>query len=177
MASWTGISALHVLLNTQFRPAGPTKNRFLTPFTLGPDFDRMIGQRSMAIFACIINSATLHLDRNNVSRPVPMPAPGLRIEIDPAHFWKIRSHVRIEDSTNRQQFFVEPADLPGPVHKVDLKYPVPLPAGSIQRTHPVGILGMHIKSDLVPLNSFVRKFPIRCPAIGPPYSQPASFAN
>jgi hypothetical protein len=93
MASWTGIPALHVLLNTQFCPAGPTKNRFLTPFTLGPDFDRMIGQRSMAIFACVINSATLHLDRNNVSRPVPMFATGLRIHMDPANFWKIRSHV------------------------------------------------------------------------------------
>jgi hypothetical protein len=92
MASRTGISALHVLLNAQFRPAGPAKNRFLTPFILRPDFDGMIGQRSMAILACVINSATLHLDRNDVSRPVPMFATGLRIQMNPAHFWKIRSH-------------------------------------------------------------------------------------
>jgi len=52
----------------------------------------MIGKGGVAIFASIVNAAAFHLDRNNVSDPVIMFAPGLRIEIDAAHIGKIREH-------------------------------------------------------------------------------------
>jgi hypothetical protein len=45
----------------------------------------MIGQRRMAIFARKINPAAFHPDCNNVGRPMPMPAPHLRIQINPAN--------------------------------------------------------------------------------------------
>jgi hypothetical protein len=49
----------------------------------------MIRQRRMAILAGKINPAAFHLDGNNVGRPTPMRAPGLRIKINAAHFRKI----------------------------------------------------------------------------------------
>ena len=38
---------------------------------------------------------------------------------------------RCKESTNRQKFFVEAADLPRAIYKVDLQYPVALAARSI----------------------------------------------
>ena len=40
---------------------------------------------------------------------------------------------------------------------MNLQYPVPLSSGSIRHSHPVVILGMDIKSDLVPCDLLVRE--------------------
>ncbi len=151
-ASGTGIPALHVLLNTQLRPAGPTKNRFLIPFTLGPDFDRMIGQRNMAIFACVINSATLHLDRNDVGWPVPMFATSLRIEIDAAHFrknsksWQMaRARINQWSATLRR---TRRSAARGPQSGSQVSSGARRPEAS-GAPHPVGVLGMDIERDFV----------------------------
>jgi hypothetical protein len=52
----------------------------------------VIRQRRVAIFAGIVQTATLHLDRNNIARPVIVFAAGLGVEIDATHFWKIGIH-------------------------------------------------------------------------------------
>jgi hypothetical protein len=84
--------ASHVLLNGQLRTAGPTENRWLAPFRLRPDLDRVTGQRGVAIFAGIVNPATLHLDRNNVSGSAIMLATSLRIKMDAPNFWNSGKH-------------------------------------------------------------------------------------
>jgi len=69
--------ALHVLEYGQHCAARATKNRLLVPFTLGPDCNRMIGERLVAIFAGIVKAATFHLDSDDVSRSVIMLATSL----------------------------------------------------------------------------------------------------
>src|ERR1700722_418974 len=76
-ASGAARVTLHVLQNRQHCAAGAAEYCLLVPFTLGPDCYRMIGERQVAIFASIVKAATLHLDRNNVSRPVIMLATSL----------------------------------------------------------------------------------------------------
>jgi hypothetical protein len=49
------------------------------------------------------------------------------------------------------------ADLPCPIHEVNLQYPVLLSASSIRHSHPVVILGVDIKSDLVASDLLMRK--------------------
>ena len=61
------------------------------------------------------------------------------------------------DSADGQQLFVESADLPCPIYEVNFKYPVPLSARSVRQPHPVVILGVDIKSDLVSCDLLMRK--------------------
>jgi hypothetical protein len=91
-ATWAARLALHVLMDGQLRATGTTEYRSLIPFSLGPDLEWMIGERSMAIFAGIVDATTLHLDGDNVSGPVIVHAPSLRIKIDATNFWKSRNH-------------------------------------------------------------------------------------
>ena len=77
--------ALHVLLYRQLRAAGPAKYRLLLPFALRPHLDGVVRERLVAILARVIHAATLHLDRDNVRRPVVMLAACLRIQLDAAH--------------------------------------------------------------------------------------------
>ena len=77
--------ALHVFRDRQLRAALAAQNCFLLPFLPRPRLDRMSGQRVMAILARVKFAAALHLDRNNVRRPVIMRATGLAIELDSAH--------------------------------------------------------------------------------------------
>jgi hypothetical protein len=121
--------ALHVLADAYLCAAGSTKYCARFPFALEPGIDLMIGEGSVAVFAGIVNAAALHLDRNNVSGSMVMLATSLRIKIHAANFWKSRSHRvhrKRETSTNRQEFFVESANLPGAIDKVNLQDPVPL---------------------------------------------------
>src|ERR1700722_13674199 len=77
---------LHVHRDTQLRAAPAAQNRvLLRPLTTRPHFDRVLGQRIMAILACIKFPATFHLDRDNVRRPVIMRATGLPVELHAAH--------------------------------------------------------------------------------------------
>lgn len=69
--------ALHVLVNAYLRSARSAEYCHLVPFTLRPDFDLVIGEGSVAILAGIVNAAALHLDGDDVSRPVIMLAAGL----------------------------------------------------------------------------------------------------
>jgi hypothetical protein len=63
----------------------------------------MICERGVAIFAGIIDAAALHLDRNNVSWPVIMFAPGPRIKVDASHISKIHEHCDTEESLSSNQ--------------------------------------------------------------------------
>ncbi len=85
-------SALHVLLDGQLRIAGAAQYRFLVPFILRPHFNRMIGQRDVAIFAGVVSGTAFHLDGNDVSGAVIMPAACLGTETNAAHMSKICGH-------------------------------------------------------------------------------------
>lgn len=112
----------------------------------------MAGERRVAILAGIVEAATFHLDGDDVGRPAIVLATGLYIEIYAMHVRESGNHrcpsVNV-DLADRQQFFVESADFPRSVHEVNLQYPMPLAASSIWYPHPVGILGVYIKSDLI----------------------------
>ena len=88
----TRIPTPQVLMDGELCAASAAKDCFLVPFTLRPHLDRMTGERCVAILAGVIDPAALHLDGNDVGGAGPMSATGLGIEIDAAHFWKIRGH-------------------------------------------------------------------------------------
>ena len=83
---------LHILENGQDRTAGAAENCWLVPFPLRPDFYRMIGKRLVAIFAGIVSTATFHLDRDDIGRPVIVLATSLRIEIYALYVLNPRDH-------------------------------------------------------------------------------------
>ena len=91
-ATWAPGFALHVLLNGEFYAAGTAEYRLLVPLPLWPDFDRVIGECGVTIFAGIVDATALHLDRNNVARSVIVLATSLRIKIDAANLGKSRNH-------------------------------------------------------------------------------------
>ncbi len=77
----------------------------------------------MTVLAGIVDATALHSDGDDVSGSVVVLATGLRIEIDPANFWKSRNHRvgrKQKASADCQQFFVKPANLPGAIYKVNL---------------------------------------------------------
>src|SRR6202044_1387676 len=76
---------LHILPNRQLCPAPATKNRKLIPLTFRPHDNRMTRQLQMTILASPIFPAALHLDRDDVGRPVIMSATSLRIQSHAAH--------------------------------------------------------------------------------------------
>jgi hypothetical protein len=133
-ASWATKLALQVLVDRQLDTTGAAEYRFLAPFALWPDFDFVFGKRCVALLARIVGATALHLDRNDVGGSVKVFAPGLRIEINATHLWKVRSHCtqkKQRPSANGQQFFVESANPQNSIHEVDLEYPMPTSAGSI----------------------------------------------
>jgi hypothetical protein len=84
--------ALQIVMDSQLFPTGATKYGWLTPITLGPNLDRMIGERVMTILACVVDATALHLDGDDVSGSVIVLATSLRIKIDATNFWKSRTH-------------------------------------------------------------------------------------
>jgi hypothetical protein len=145
--------ALQVLVDRQLYPTSAAKYCFLAPFALWPDFDFVFAQRSVAFLARIVDATALHLDRNDVGGSVKVFAPGLRIEIDATHLWKVRSHgtkKKQRPSANGQQFLVESANLPDAIHEVDLEYPMLLSARSIWHPHSAVIFGIDVKTNFVP---------------------------
>jgi hypothetical protein len=79
--------ALHIPPNAQLRRASPAKYRCRIPLTHRPHLNRMTRQLDMTILASVINPAASHLDRDDVRRPVIMPATRLPIHIHSAHLW------------------------------------------------------------------------------------------
>ena len=108
-ASWATGLALHVLGDRQFGSAGAAKDCFLIPFNFWPDLDRVIGESGMAIFACVVNAAALHLDRDNVGKPVIVPATGLCVEVHAAHIGKTRSHNQFRHARRIRQVVDSPS--------------------------------------------------------------------
>ena len=88
----------HVLENGQLCTAGAAKNRFPVPFILGPHFDFVTGKGGVTILAGIVDSAALHLDRDNVGGAAIVLATGLRIEIDATHVSEARNHCAIRNT-------------------------------------------------------------------------------
>ena len=69
----------------QLAAASPAKYRLLLPLPLRPQDNWVARKRLVAILARVIHAAALHLDRDNVRRPVVMLAACLRIQLDAAH--------------------------------------------------------------------------------------------
>ena len=87
--------ATHVLMDGQLRPAGAAKDCLLVPFVLRPKLYRVLGKRGVAVFAGVVKATALHLDRNNIRRPMIMLATGLRVEIDATHLRKNGKHCTV----------------------------------------------------------------------------------
>lgn len=66
--------------------AAAAEDSFLVPFGLGPEFDGVVGQCVVAVFAGVVDAAAFHFDGDDVQRGLVMDAAGLRIEIQPADF-------------------------------------------------------------------------------------------
>ena len=86
----------HVLIDGEFGAAASAEYGFLIPLTFRPNFNRVPGQCSVAIFASVVNAATFHFDRNNIGRPVVVFAAGLRIDMNTPDFRKINAHCGME---------------------------------------------------------------------------------
>jgi len=93
----TPIAALHVLPDRQLDTANSAEDCFLIPLQLGPNFNRVIGQGFMALFASIINSTTLHFDGDDVRGAVVMLATGVGIEINTANCRDFGNHRVVKD--------------------------------------------------------------------------------
>jgi hypothetical protein len=85
-------------MDGKFSAAASAENRFLVPFTLWPNLNRVPGQCRVAIFASVVNAATFHFDRNYVGRPVVVFAAGLRIDMNTSNFAKMNVHCNIGKS-------------------------------------------------------------------------------
>lgn len=96
-ASEAARSALQVLADGQFCATHAAQYCFFVPFAFRPDPDRMIGERCVAVFARIVDSAALHLDRNHIGWFTVMLATGLRIEIDATHVGRLHEKKEGED--------------------------------------------------------------------------------
>ncbi len=75
----------HIALNTHLISTNAAKHRSLIPLRPRPNRNRMPRQRLMAILACVIHPAALHLDSNYIQRRVVMRTPRLRIQPHPAN--------------------------------------------------------------------------------------------
>ena len=97
-AGWTRVSAFHISPYAQLRTTTSTKHRQLIPLLTRPNFDVMTRKRLMTILARIVESATLHLDRNHIDRLVVMRATSLRVQIDSVYIRaSLRHRYRLED--------------------------------------------------------------------------------
>ena len=111
----------------------------------------MTCQLGVAVFAGIVLPAALHLDGNDVGRPVIVCASSLRIEVNAMNDRTGEQHCTLnaQKLTYGQQFFVESADLPSAVHKVNLQNPVTLATTGVQCSHSIGIIGVDVEGNLI----------------------------
>src|SRR5271156_5016701 len=78
------VATCQVLRNAELISADPTEHSGLAQFCLRPDFDGMVCQDLVALFAGVISAAALHLDSKNVEIGSAVSAARLSVEIDPA---------------------------------------------------------------------------------------------
>lgn len=74
-------------------PAHAAQHCGLMPLGGWPDFNRVIGQSVMALFARVVKAATVHLDRNDINWGVVVIASCLRVDIYPKNFRRSEFHV------------------------------------------------------------------------------------
>lgn len=91
-ATTTCVAAREVLLDAHFLSADAAQDGEFSPLRLRPDLDGMVSQGIVAVFACVINAAALHLDRNDVESGSIVSAARLRIEIDSENLWAREYH-------------------------------------------------------------------------------------
>jgi hypothetical protein len=77
---WALVGALQVLPDREFRPASAAQNSSLVPLSLRPDFKRVAGQCVMTVLARKVDTATLHLDRDDIHWLAVMRAAGLSVK-------------------------------------------------------------------------------------------------
>jgi hypothetical protein len=98
LASGASVSAAHVVFYAQFTPARTAEYCRLVPFCTWPDLNRMVRQCFMAVFARVINAATLHPDCDDVRVPVVMSTACLGIQANAAHDGVKNRHInRVKD--------------------------------------------------------------------------------
>ena len=92
------VATCQVLRNAELISANPTEHSGLAPFCLQPDFDGMVCQDLVALFAGVINAAALHLDGKNIEIGSGVSAARLSVEVDPANFGACLLHFPKDDS-------------------------------------------------------------------------------
>ena len=90
------VAASHVLLNGHFTSASTAEHRWLGPFHLRPDLNRVTGQCLVTLLAGEIDTAALHLDGNHIESGPIVSAPSLCIQIDSANLWARELHGSID---------------------------------------------------------------------------------
>jgi hypothetical protein len=93
---WALIAARHVLYDAQLISAGAAENRRLVPLLLRPDLNRVVCQRQVALFTCVIHAAAFHPNGDDVEVGPVMSAACHGIEIDPANFRVRRWHTETD---------------------------------------------------------------------------------
>jgi hypothetical protein len=79
-------------MNGELGAAGATQYCLLVPFALRPNLNRVAGEGLVGILAGVVDAAAFRLDRNNVGWSVLVRTPGLGIEVDATHRWRVRTH-------------------------------------------------------------------------------------
>lgn len=85
-ASRALVTARHVLCDAHLISACPAKHRAFDPLRLRPDLDWMVRQSLVAILAGVVDTATLHLDGDDIQSGFVVSAACLRIETDSENF-------------------------------------------------------------------------------------------
>lgn len=89
-ASRTSRLAFQIFANGEFPAACATQYCPLPPLPFGPNRDRVICHRNVAILAGVVDATALYLDGDNVSRPVIMLATRVCVELHAPYFWTVR---------------------------------------------------------------------------------------
>lgn len=87
------VPARQVAADREFGATRAAQDGFPAPLALRPNLDFVISQRSVAIFAGVVNAAAFHFDGDDVDGLVEVCATSLGIDIDPAHLWSVVVHI------------------------------------------------------------------------------------
>jgi hypothetical protein len=83
--------------------AGAAENGLVLPLGWGPEFDGVMGESLVAIFASVVGGAAFHFDGNDIGGAVVVEAAGLGIEIETADFEGEWRHVVDRNKDNREK--------------------------------------------------------------------------
>lgn len=84
--------AVEVLGDCEFGAAGSAEDGRPVPLGLRPDFDGMAGKSNVAVLAGVVETATFHLDGDDIRGAVVVEAAALWIEVEAANFWRFLRH-------------------------------------------------------------------------------------